>query len=401
MKKLVFTAIILTFVFQLFAGNTALSSYLLVDSFPEVAAVGPDSGVASYGVNYSDINPAAATGVDNFAFSAMHSVMPLNISLEKISVVKHFDFGNIGANISYVDFGAYSGIGVDENLYPVLTGHIENPFSLYGSVIYAKNFDNYSLGATLKLINENLAGVSNFSGAVDLGVIMETIFNEDMNLGISLCNISTKDNDFALPLDIKAGLSYKIKNKTLDLVKLTVSADYLLYEQALLAGVGFDYTVFDELVLRGGFTFGNKQELKFSAGFGMNIGETNFSYAFVPDSIAGNTHKFSISGTFGKEKTEVTNAKSGESFGGYMKSGNYYYENKQYRLAVRYYEYVNLLYWKEIEDMKDNEKSSFFQKLGICYYNMRDNKNAKQYFERAVYFERDNEILKHWIKLLN
>jgi tetratricopeptide (TPR) repeat protein len=61
---------------------------------------------------------------------------------------------------------------------------------------------------------------------------------------------------------------------------------------------------------------------------------------------------------------------------------------------------VNLLYWKELESLTDVEKSNFYQKLGICYYNMRDNGRALQYFERAFYYDKENEILKHWIRLL-
>jgi tetratricopeptide (TPR) repeat protein len=83
-----------------------------------------------------------------------------------------------------------------------------------------------------------------------------------------------------------------------------------------------------------------------------------------------------------------------------MKSGDYYYENRQYRQALKYYEYINLLYWKETEALTDRGKTIFYQKLGICYYNIKDNARALQYFERALYFDRENEILRQWIKLM-
>jgi tetratricopeptide (TPR) repeat protein len=83
-----------------------------------------------------------------------------------------------------------------------------------------------------------------------------------------------------------------------------------------------------------------------------------------------------------------------------MESGNFSYENKEYRKALKYYEYINSIFWKDIEDKTDKEKSSFYQKVGICYYNIRDTERAIQYFNRALYFDKDNEILKHWIKLL-
>lgn len=402
MKKILFTLILSIAAPLLFGGNSTLSSYLLIDAFPEVSAKGSASGAASYGVYNLDVNPASSAGVENFGFAAMHSVLPFGIYLDRISAVKYLDFGCLGLNLTFMDFGAYSSIGLDENLYPVYTGSVTTPFSVYGSLVYARKFEGFSIGAAARLLDENLSGAAVYRAAFDAGFIIENLIIDDLNIGLSACNISNKDGDFYLPLDLKAAISYNIKNRLRDIVKITASADYLVYEQVVKGGAAFDYAVIDEFVIRGGFTAGNKQELEFSAGLTVKTGGTSFSYAYVPDSTAGDTHKFSISGVFGKEQesTEKPEAKGGESFGGYMQSGNYYYEAKQYRQAIKYYEYINLLYWKETEELKDGEKSAFFQKLGICYYNIRDNKHAKQYFERALYFDRENEILKHWIKSL-
>ena len=190
MKKTVLAVLFAVSACPLFAGNTSLSDYLLIDSFPEAAAKGSAAGVASYAVYNTDQTPACAAGVEGFAFAAMHSVMPLDIKLEKISVVKNFDFGCLGLDLSYMDFGSYSGISADENLYPILTGSTENPYSLYGSVIYGRKFDNFSVGAAVKLIDENLAGVSSYSPAFDIGFIMDSLVLDDLGFGFSACNIS-------------------------------------------------------------------------------------------------------------------------------------------------------------------------------------------------------------------
>ena len=401
MKKIVLAVLFAVSACPLFAGNTSLSTYLLIDSFPEASAKGAASGVASYAVYNTDQNPASSAAVETFAFAAMHSVMPLDIKLEKISVVKNFDFGCMGLNLSYMDFGSFSGISADENLYPVLTGSVVTPYSLYGSILYGKKFDNFSVGADVKLIDENLSGTPSYSPAFDIGFIMDSLFLDDLGFGFSACNISNKDGDFAMPLGLKTALSYNIKNRVRDIVKITASADYLVYEQNVRGGVGFDYAVFEELVLRGGFTIGTMQDLKFTGGISVKAGGTSFSYAYIPDPVAGSTHKFSISGSFGKKQEAPEKAAAkGDSFAGYMQSGDFYYDKGQYRQAIKYYEYINLLYWKDIEDLGDREKSAFYQKLGICYYNIRDNGNAKQYFDRALYYDRENEILKHWIKSL-
>jgi hypothetical protein len=402
MKKIILAFVLTLISSALFAGNSALSSYLLTDSYPEAAAKGASSGTATYSIQNLSINPAAISSIENFAYIAMHSAMAQDMSLEKISAAKYFDFGCMGLSLAYLNMGTVSVTGIDENMIPVFTGDIKNPYSVYGSLSYAKKFEGFSLGAAIKMIDENLAGSGVVSFAADAGFISEGVIWDDMSLGMSVLNMSKKEGDFSLPLDINAAVSYNVKNRMRDIIKITAFTDYLVYEQSFRAGAGVDYALFDEFVLRGGFTAGNKEDINFTAGFTFKAGGTSFSYAYVPQGTAGNTNKFSISASFGREQENVEKpeTKGGESFEGYMKSGNYYYENRQYRMSIKYYEYINLIYWKDIEDLKDREKSAFFQKLGICYYNIKDNRHALQYFDRAQYYDRDNEILKHWIRAL-
>jgi tetratricopeptide (TPR) repeat protein len=402
MKRIAAAALALFLPALLCADNFSTGLYLLMDSYPETAAKGSFSGAASYGISSAAENPASIASLENFAYEAMHSAMALNMYAEKLSAAKSFDFGSIGGSVSYFNFGSIGVTGINSDLGPVFTSDTLEPYAIYGQLMYAKKFESFSIGMAVKAIDESISGPQWTGLAGDIGFIFEDIGVENLNLGVSALNLSGEDSGFSLPLTVKSALSYDIKSKVKDQLKLVAGLDYLVKDDSIKGGAGFDYALLDSLLLRAGFTIGNKDRLKFSAGFGLKVMGLNVNYAYVPDDIIGDTHKISLSGSFGKteEEPEKPEGKGGDTYAEYKKSGDYYYENKQYRQALKYYEYINLIYWKELEDATDKEKTSFYQKLGICYYNIRDNARALQYFERAFYFDKDNEILRHWIKLL-
>jgi tetratricopeptide (TPR) repeat protein len=405
MKRIVIIMIAVFTAGFLYADNRSAASYMLIDSFPEAAAKFAACGAAFYGVSYADENPAAIAVVDNYSWAAMHSIMPLSMYEEKASLAKVFDFGSLGLSFTHFNFGQVQNTGIDGNLGPVLNADTSDLSAVYISALYAKKFESFSIGFAAKGLSESLTGDPWYAFLADAGFIFEGVFVDDLNLGFSVLNLSAGSSGSALPLDIKTALSYDIKSKVRDQLRLTAAADYLANDDAIKAGLGFDYTLFDDFILRGGFSTGNMEKLKFTAGIGAKVMGLTFDYAFVPDANTGDTHKLSISGSFGKQneqpdKPEGKGAETGESYAGYMKSGDYYYENRQYRQALKYYEYINLLYWKETEALTDRGKTIFYQKLGICYYNIKDNARALQYFERALYFDRENEILRQWIKLM-
>lgn len=398
------------FLFLIFLGlsacayaSTASTSWLLTDVYPEAAAEGSSAGYSSFGVGYSSLNPAAMAGVENFSFEAMQALYPAGISVEKITAGKYFDFGIIGVDLGYYNFGQVFNLGVDSSLAPVVTGGVTSPYAFLGSLIYAKKTDYFSLGFSLKMACENLDGNTAISGLADAGIIANDILTDGLDFGAGITNISTNQDGFSAPLDAGAGLAYIIRGKTAEILKISLSGDYIPAFDELKGSAGFDFPVTGDFILRGGITAPWNGPVKFSAGLSIKAMGLSFNYAYLPDSLLGDVHKVSIGAAFGRPvvKPAVLPAeKTADIFGGYMKSGDFYYDSNDFRQAVKYYEYVNLLYWKELESLTDVEKSNFYQKLGICYYNMRDNGRALQYFERAFYYDKENEILKHWIRLL-
>jgi hypothetical protein len=402
MKKVFLLALLLGACARLYAA-TGISSWLLIDGYPEASARGGSGGVSGYGIQYAGINPAALAGVENFSFEAMHAVFPADISLEKVTAGKYYDFGVLGLDLGYFDFGQISNIGIDTSLSPVISGSTTMPYALNAALIYAKKMDNFSVGLSARGACEYTGGATLVYAMADAGAIADDIFTEGLSFGASLTNISGDQGGFSAPMDAAAGFSYSIKNKLRELMKISISGDYIPVMDQLKGSAGFDFPVTDDFIIRGGVGAPWNGQVKFSGGLTLKAMGIAFNYAYLPDTNIGDVHKISIGAAFGREEersAEKPATKETETFGGYMKSGDYYYDNRQYGMALKYYEYINLIYWKELEALPDIEKSAFNQKLGICYYNIRDNRHALQYFERAFYYDKLNEILKHWIRLL-
>jgi hypothetical protein len=398
MKKINFITIIIFLFFNIIsASEISTATYLLINSYPEYSAKGESTGASFTGITSAGLNPAAIASVENVEFAAMYNRYPVNINGQKLSIAKNFKFGVMGLEINYVDFGTIDEIKSDIYGNPVPTGNNLKSSVLFSSLIFSRNIRNFDFGIASKFIFENLAQNDNFIFCMDAGFIYKNMIIENLNAGVSLLNITTQIDGFYTPVNLKAAVNYSIYNNFL---VVSSAINYLVKEDYVSFSAGIDFKLFDIFILRGGIN-NNYENINFTGGFGFTIEGVNFDYSLETIVFSEPVHKFSLNAGFGKIKNEEeTKIESGDSFKGYMESGNYYYDSKQYRNAIKYFEYINLLYWRDIEKMSDKEKSAFFQKLGICYYNIKDSKRALQYFERAYYFDKDNEILKHWIKLL-
>jgi len=400
MKKI--TIIILAIFFSinlLLAENISTATYLLINSYPEYSAKGESVGASFLGITSAGLNPAAIAGIENGEFAAMYNRYTDDINAQKLSIAKNFIFGVLGLELSYFDFGEIQEIDSDIYGNPVLSNNRLKSNILFTSLIFSRRIKNFNLGIASKFIFENFAEQNNFLFCIDAGIIYKNIIFDNLNFGISLLNISTQVDGYYTPINLKAAFNYSIYN---NFFVLSSAVNYLIKDDYLSFYAGVDFSLFEMVVLRGGLN-NNFNDINFTAGVGFIIEGIHFDYSFETLPFSENIHKISLNANFGKiiMETEIeSKIEGGDSLKSYMDSGNYYYDNKQYRSAIKYFEYINLLYWRDIENMSDKEKSAFFQKLGICYYNIKDTKRALQYFERANYFDRDNEILKHWIKLL-
>jgi hypothetical protein len=405
-KYLVLSVLSLIFTIAARAGNTTTSGWLLINNYPEFAAKGSATGAASHGITAAGINPAAIAEIDNVEFAVMRSQWVMDMSSQRLSAGKAFDFGNIGFELSYADLGTVGVLAADESGNPVITGDTASMRAWGGSLVYAKKIKSFSFGLAGKMFSENLSDGDYYFGCADAGVIYEGFINDRVNLGISMLNISAGNNGYFTPIDLNAAVLFKYEHGGSPVIYVSAACDYLVKDSYITGMAGFDYFLFDTVIIRGGININQTGDLSFSAGAGVKVEGLNIGYSYEPVPGLGASHRISINAALGKSPEAASGEGEGDAiaekgtFANYLESGNYYYDAKEYRKAIKYYEYINTLYWKDLEDKPAKEKSSFYQKIGICYYNIRDSKRALLYFDRALYFDKENEILKHWIKSL-
>jgi len=399
MKRMILAAVFaVSACFPVSASYGTFGDYLLIDSYPAARVMGKAVSAACYGIVFSGENPAALADLENTAFSAMHGFWKMGINLNKAGAAHKFDFGVLGAEITEYGLGSLSVIDMDSFGNPVITGNAEELYAAMFKAVYAADFESFSFGIALKSLIEKFDGDFTHQG-VDAGGIIRGVFAEDLNIGLSVLNISTVKAGYTLPLSVNGAVVYDYKDENRSIFFAGAGAGWLVYDRYFEFSAGFSYSPVSVFNIGGGMVFDEDMNVSFSAGAGINYGDVFLDYVFMPDAVLGDTHKISVSGVMGTEKKQGT--EEGESkFESYMKSGDYYYRDKKYSNAVKYYEYINVLYWRNLEKFTDSEKSAFFQKLGISYYNIRENGRAREYFERAYFYDRNNEILKHWINLL-
>ncbi len=384
------------------AENKIIVNYLTIDSYPEYSAMGENIGAALNGISALNLNPASLSLIKDFEFSAMHNMWIGNMTNEKISLGKKFNFGNIGSEISYFNFGNMKKIKIDENEMPVLTNEDIFMDSFVLNLAFAQKIKDFSFGFKSGLIYERLGEDTSTYYKFDFGVIIENSFINNLKTGLSLLNISKEEDGFSLPLNLKGSFVYTIYNEREIFLILGIAGNYFIKENDLETSIGFQYNLFKGLILRSGIYFDKKFRVNLTAGCGVKIENFTINYSFEMLNDIGNINKISINiySDLIKEKQDIKEKSGENTFENLIKSAEYYYNEKQYSKAIKYFEYINLIYWKELEEIDAKNKSIFYQKLGICYYNTGDKSRAKQYFERALFYDKENEVLKYWADLL-
>lgn len=401
MKKFLFLIFIFFYTF-LKAENKTIASYLLVDSYPETAAIGESIGTAMDGVACFSFNPACVAGIKNFEFSAMHSILPVDIKNERISFAKNLGIFNIALDMSFMDFGKIQKIIADENNLPFFSGEeiLMNAYILGFGI--SQKFNDLSIGIKPKIIYENMGEAPVIYKTLDFGIIQKNVLFKNFSFGLSLINISEYIDGYYLPVNLNAALTYSFYNNKKILLVLGAGINYLIPENFFKVSLGFEYDMFESILLKSGLILDRNLKINFVAGLGIKITNFSINYSYENLNDFGSINKISIN-VFQQEISapqEIKDKESDTTFENLIKSADYYYSQKQYSKAIKYLEYINLIYWKEIEEMDEKFKSNFYQKIGICYYNTGDKTKAKQYFERALFYDKNNEVLKYWSDLI-
>lgn len=164
---------------------------------------------------------------------------------------------------------------------------------------YGRSFgEKTKFGLNFKLIKQKLFTSSADGNAFDIGILHS--FDNGLNLGISAQNISGKlkwntasGRSDKIPLNIKAGMSYKFLNE-----KLLLAFDVDNRKNAsTILHTGAEYLIVPNVALRFGY-----DDKNFTGGIGFNISNFALDYAYMKEEL-GNVQKVAFIYNFGgKEK---------------------------------------------------------------------------------------------------
>ncbi|MBP7796337.1 MAG: PorV/PorQ family protein [Elusimicrobiales bacterium] len=205
-------------------------------------------------------------------------------------------FGFAGFNIDSIERRTNDAVGIVPSEGSFDSTDMEFIFS-YAKKDFAPNIiENLSAGASLKFINSKIDDSSAQSIALDLGLLYHYL--NHINISFALLNLGTKmkyesesDN---IPLSIKAGFSYSLKN-----ANLVAEVEEFVHDEKFYPSIGAEYFLGDSFVLRTGYKFGYDTSnlgsmVGFACGFGIIAKDVSFNYAYVPFGELGNINRFDI-----------------------------------------------------------------------------------------------------------
>ena len=246
------------------------------------------------------------------------------------SFAKSFDkVGNFALGVHYINYGEFKEATEDG----LLTGNNFKAAEYSFNIMYSNSYKRLNYGATLKPILSSFESYQSFGIAADLGL---SIASKDKYTNVSLVarNLGSQittyyDNgDYEkIPFNLQAGITRRLKHAP---INLALNMQYLNYwdlgtpepnandeendffqrEESFGKQImrhlvfGFEILPSENFVIRAGYNYQRRQELKFSeraglvglsAGFGLKIKRFHLDYAISQYHLAGSSNLFSLS----------------------------------------------------------------------------------------------------------
>ncbi len=294
--------------------GTAAVTFLKIDVGAKSTAMSGAAVALADGASCLYWNPAAASQLNNNAFSVSHIEWPVEIAYEYISYIHHIpNFGTIGLSGGYLHM---EDMEVTTEYYPTGTGEYFSYYDAFGAISYAVNItDRFSFGTSLKYVEENLAGIKMGGWLIDLGTYYLTGFRS-LRFAVSVVNFGndlkphgsflkknreetydkTGYESFSPPTTFRIGTAMEvIDNKSYTLtISTQINHPVDNSENAVL---GFEFGYIKKFFLRAGYRINYDEEnFTFGAGFNLPIKKTNLTidFAFKEFKTLGNTNQFSL-----------------------------------------------------------------------------------------------------------
>lgn len=273
-------------------------------------------------------NPGGISQMENSQFLVSHTGWLVNTSLNWIGFVFKLDPSNaIGIHVTHLDYGEEDVTTVEQ---PEGTGEKWTALDFAAGLSYARNLtDRFSIGGSIKYIQQRLWNESASAFALDIGLLFVTDFN-GMKLGMSISNFGTdmhmdgkdllkridldpkvlgnnetivsklKTDNWPLPLFFRVGIAIDVMR--LGMNRMTIAIDALRpSDNTEIINAGGEIAFGNRVFLRGGYKslFRDRSEegLTLGCGVEMSLGSSmiwNFDYTYADFGLFQDVQMISI-----------------------------------------------------------------------------------------------------------
>ena len=285
------------------------------------AAVADDATAMYY-------NPGAIATIGSSQALLSHADWLVGTNLNWLGFVLNMDGNNaIGVSITYLDYGEEE---VTTEAQQEGTGEMWSASDMTFGVTYARAFtDRFSIGGSVKYVEQKIWHESASAFAVDVGLIFTTAFH-DMKLGMSICNFGNdmqmdgrdllhkididdqtighnetivgnlKTDSWPLPLFFRVGLAMNVIKTPFYSVLLAVDA-LRPTDNSEVLNVGTEWSIYNMFYLRAGYKslFRDESEEGLTAGLGLKFSQGgamdwSLNYAWADYGLFQPVQMFSI-----------------------------------------------------------------------------------------------------------
>ena len=328
-------------------GGQHVFQFLDLDFNARSTALGGDFGVVNdEDINLSIVNPASISKKMHHQVALNHAFYPAGISVGQLMLGHEFNkAGMVVMHLRYANYGRFT----QRDITGVETGKFTAGDYAFGASYGKKLNERFSIGANLNFLLSQYESYFAIGAGVDFSAMYHhpekqlTALLTARNVGVQLKGY-TKGNREPLPIEILAGISYKLPhapfrlNLTLhdlnhfdlsyndpnaeptidDFTQDTIPVPKAGIAEKIFrhANLGIEILPTETFFIRIGYNFDRRQTFNivnrttisgFSGGFGFKVKKLHINYSVAFYSPAGASNMLSVTSNFGEWKRKADN----------------------------------------------------------------------------------------------
>lgn len=273
-------------------------------------AMGDAMTASATGVAALHYNPAGAAFSNHAEVGAMYQSLVLDVNQGELAFIHPINRSSSwGVSARYLDYGRTQRVTLADIINNNVSSGTFGGQDIAVSATYGRQLgEEFSLGVTGKIINQEIDNSSGSAVAADVGGMWRpTGWRIPVRIGVTAANLGTKlkldrvgEN---LPALIRGGIAVDLFQN-----RLTVAADVeKVRDQNATAQIGGEFRLLDMLALRIGYDGRVDSDNGLTAGIGVNVSDLTIDYAYLPYGQLGNNHRVGLLYRWGPSYSTLQN----------------------------------------------------------------------------------------------